>query len=350
MTIRARAPLRLSLAGGGTDLSPYCDRYGGCVLNATIDLYAYCTIEPWDKPEIVFQASDRQEIYTSEITDYLEFNGTLDLHKGVYNRIVKQYNSGKPLAFKMTTYSDAPAGSGLGSSSTLVVAMLQAYVEWLKLPLGEYDVAHLAYEIERMDVGLSGGKQDQYASTFGGFNFIEFYDQNRVIVNPLRVKDWIVNELESSLVLYYTGTSRASANVVDEQISNIQQSNQQATESTHEIKKYSYAFKEDLLKGNILDLARDMHAYWEAKKKTAQGITNSIIERAYEVALESGAYSGKVSGAGGGGFLMFLVNPTRREDVVARLRGLEGRVMTCHFTTRGAEGWRVKSQNLSLKS
>ena len=348
--IRSRAPLRLSFAGGGTDLSPYCDEHGGCVLNSTIDMYAYCTIEPLDKPEIIFYASDRQETYTSELTDYLEFDGTLDLHKGVYNRIVRQYNDGKPLSLKITTYSDVPAGSGLGSSSTLVVAMMQAYAEWLRLPLGEYDIAHLAYEVERVDVGLSGGKQDQYATAFGGFNFIEFYEKDRVIVNPLRVKEWIVNELESSLVLYYTGISRQSANLIDRQILNLQNKNQLATEATHKLKEYSYAFKEALLKGNIMNLAQSLKELWEAMKKTADGITNPEIEQAYNIAIEAGAYSGKVSGAGGGGFLMFLVNPIQRENVLSCLRNLEGRLMTCHFTQRGAEAWRVKLPNSSPKN
>lgn len=341
MIIRSKAPLRLGLAGGGTDVSPYSDKFGGYVLNATIDMYAYCTIEPTNNGEIIFNATDRKEYFKSCSKSFLELDGNLDLHKGIYNRIVKDYNDGQPMSLKITTYSDAPAGSGLGSSSTMVVAILKAFVEYLNLPLGEYDIAHLAYEIERKDIGLNGGKQDQYAATFGGVNFIEFYQEDRVIVNPLRVKNWILDELESSLVLYYTGISRESAKIINEQTKNVKQKNNKSIDALHKLKYDALQMKESILKGDILKFAEIMGKSWQAKKQTAKCISNEYIDSIYDEAIEAGAYSGKVSGAGGGGFMIFVVNPVKKIKVIEALNKFDGKVMTPHFTKFGSKGWRL---------
>lgn len=341
MIIRSKAPLRLGLAGGGTDVSPYCNEFGGYVLNATIDMYAYCTIEETNNGKVSFFAADRNEYFESDSVEAFSFDGILDLHKGVYNRIIRDYNNDIPLSLKMTTFSDAPAGSGLGSSSTLVVAILKAYVEWLNLPLGDYDIAHLAYDIERKDVGLSGGRQDQYAATFGGFNFIEFYGDEKVIVNPLRIKNWIINELESSIVLYYTGASRESANIIKEQVRNAESKNVTSVDAMHELKADALVMKECILKGDIIGFADYLGKSWVAKKKMASSITNSEIDAIYDIAIQAGAYAGKVSGAGGGGFMIFMTNPVHRVKLINALSSQKGQVMNFHFTANGAEGWRL---------
>ncbi len=341
MIIRARAPLRLGLAGGGTDVSPYCDRYGGLVLNATIDKYAYTTIEPAENATVRFVAADQQETWQGEAVPCLELDGVLALHKGVYNRVVRQFNGGEPLAMTLTTYSDAPPGSGLGSSSTLVVSMVKAFVEWLNLPLGEYDIGHLAYEIERLDVNLSGGRQDQYAATFGGFNFMEFHPGERVVVNPLRVKNWIISELEASLLLYFGGVSRQSAEIIDEQANNVKRNDAAAIEAMHALKEEAIQIKESLLKGDFDGLVNSMEAGWAAKKRMAKSISNPSIETSYELAKGAGAKAGKISGAGGGGFMMLLVDPAKRMDVIRALQQVEGRIYTCHFTKYGTQGWKI---------
>lgn len=341
MIVRSKAPLRLGLAGGGTDVSPYSDQFGGYVLNATIDMYAYCTIEVTNTDKIEIRAADQDLSFESPAVDHLEINGALDLHKGVYNRIVKEFNGGDPLGFKMTTYSDALAGSGLGSSSTMVVAILSAFVEWLNLPLGEYDIASLAYEIERKDIGLSGGKQDQYAATFGGFNFMEFYENDRVIVNPLRIKSWILDELETSMVLYFTGVSRESAKIIDEQARNVAEKNQKSIDAMHQLKADALVMKEALLKGEIQRFAKHLNKSWEAKKKMAHTITNQAIDEIYQAALDAGAISGKISGAGGGGFMMLFVDPTKKVNVINELGKFPGKVFKCHFTKHGSVGWTI---------
>jgi len=340
--VRARAPLRLGLAGGGTDVSPYCDLHGGLVLNATIDKYAYTVIEP--RPgttRVRLVAADRQESFESEEIPQLTLDGRLDLHKGVYNRIVREFNGGRPLALTMTTHADAPPGSGLGSSSTLVVSMVKAFVEWLNLPLGEYDIARLAYDIERVDVGLSGGRQDQYAATFGGFNFMEFHPNERVVINPLRIKNWILSELEASLLLYFGGVSRDSASIIDEQSANVKRNDETAIDAMHVLKAEAIAMKENLLKGDFDGLVESMQAGWEAKKKMARSISNPQIDETYELARKAGMRAGKISGAGGGGFMMLLVDPVRRMDVVRALQKMQGQFFTCHFTKYGTEGWKI---------
>ncbi len=223
MIVRSRAPLRLGLAGGGTDVSPFCDQHGGFVMNVTIDKYAYATIDAAPDGTVAFHAQDAEASESLPVAEVQASAGPLQLMKGVYLHLTDRYLDGVRPSIRVRTHSDAPPGSGLGSSSTMVVALVAAFAEYFSLPLGEYEVAQLAYQIERGDLGLSGGKQDQYAAAFGGFNFMEFYAEDRVIVNPLRIKDWICAELESSLVLYFTGVSRASAKIIDEQSRNIKE-------------------------------------------------------------------------------------------------------------------------------
>lgn len=341
MIYRSKAPLRLGLGGGGSDVSPYSDIYGGAVLNATIDQYAHCTIEETSSKSIVINAADLgiRKRYAS--LPELPVDGHLDIQKGVYNRIVKDFGLKQPLSFKMTTWCDAPPGSGLGSSSTMVVAVLKAFTEWLNLPLGDYDMAYMAYQIERIDLGFSGGKQDQYAATFGGFNFIEFYKDDRVIVNPLRMKRWIVDELEVSMVLYYTGVSRSSDKIIKEQQKNTRAGKKQSIEATHRIKQNSYIMKDYLLKGDIIQFARAMGKEWENKKMMASSITNKNIESIYAAAVKAGAYGGKVSGAGGGGFMFFTIDPAKRLDLINTLDSFSGRVLNFHFSDNGCQGWRI---------
>lgn len=340
MIIRSKAPLRLGLAGGGSDVSPYSDRYGGLILNATINLYAYCTIEETSDGGIVVNAYDANCFKEYPITDILVIDGEASLIKGVYNRVIKDFGI-KPRPFKIVTYNDAPAGSGLGTSSTMVVCILKCFVEWLNLPLGDYEISRLAYEIERKDLCLSGGKQDQYAAAFGGFNYMEFLQNDMVIVNPLKVKRWIVDELEASMLLYFTGCSRSSAAIIDEQKKNASSGNQVAIEAMHRIKQSAKEMKLAVLKGDMKSYAKILGQGWEDKKKMAGSITNPIIQEAFDVAIAAGAVAGKVSGAGGGGFIMFFVEPTRKKEVINALGKLEGFIMPFQFTEGGVHGWKI---------
>ncbi len=334
MIIKSKAPLRIGLAGGGTDVSPYSDLFGGSILNATINKYAYATIEPMANNQILFHSIDKNETHTYASKLNLDTDGNLDLLKGVYNRIVKQFTK-TPLSFKLTTYVDAPAGSGLGSSSTLVVAIIGAFAEWLNLPLGEYDIAHLAFEIERIELNMAGGKQDQYAATFGGFNFMEFYKDDKVIVNPLRIKRKYITELQNNLVLFYTGTSRNSSNIIEEQANNIKENSRNAIEATHRLKEQSIKMKEALLTGKLDQIGEILNFGWEHKKQIATGISNPEIEAIYDAALNAGANGGKISGAGGGGFIFFYCPSNSRFKVIEAMKAFNGRVESYEFTSGG---------------
>lgn len=339
-TYRARAPLRLGLAGGGTDVTPFSEEHGGLVLNATVDLYAHAILTPRDDGIISFTADDREEIIEFDEEKILPDDEPLRLHRGIYNRIVEQFNDGKPLSFNLTTFADAPAGSGLGTSSTMVVCIIKVFSEWLGLGINEYEIASLAYEIEREQLKLAGGKQDHYAAAFGGFNFIEFGPgDKRVLVNPLRIKDWFRYELEASTVLFYTGQSRESAEIIKQQIETTKKKSSISALALESLKRDAVSMKEAVLRGDLTLYAQILNQSWVAKKKLASNITNNKLDKIYDDAISAGALAGKISGAGGGGFFMFYVPANRRMSVVRRLQQNDGQVINFHFTNVGSQSW-----------
>lgn len=340
MIHRSKAPLRIGLAGGGTDVSPYSDTYGGAILNATVSLSAYASIEPLTENRIIIQALDRKEEQSFEWATELPIDGTLDLLKGVYNRIQKDYGMIKQ-GFRLSTFVDAPAGSGLGTSSTLVVAILGAFVEMMKLPLGDYDIAHYAYQVEREDLKLAGGRQDQYAATFGGVNYMEFYADDKVIVNPLRIRPEYMHELQNNLVLYFTATSRESASIIKEQVKNVNSKNTASIEAMHQLKEQARMMKEAMLKGKLNQIGEILDFGFEQKRLMASNISNNNIENIYDAAKKAGATGGKISGAGGGGFMIFYCPGNTRHAVIETLKSFGGEVKQYNFTKYGLTSWTI---------
>ncbi|MBD0332001.1 MAG: dehydrogenase [Chitinophagaceae bacterium] len=340
MIFRSKAPLRIGLAGGGTDVSPYSDLYGGAILNATISLFAQATIEPLDEQKIILEANDRCEKQEFELTTSLPIDGYMDLLKGVYNCIVKDYGQVKT-GFKLSTFVDAPAGSGLGTSSTLVVAVIGAFAEMMRLPFGEYDIANYAYEIERKQLKLAGGKQDQYAATFGGVNFMEFYRDDKVIVNPLRIKQHYLFELENNLVLYYTSTSRESASIIERQSKNVVNQKVQPVEAMHQLKQQAQMMKEALLRGRLNEFGEILDFGHQQKTKMAEGITNPLMEEIYDAAKKAGATGGKISGAGGGGFMIFYCPGNTKFNVIKNLERFGGHHKNYQFVEHGLMTWTI---------
>jgi len=340
----SRAPCRLSFGGGGTELSPYVDTRGGVVLNATIAIYAYCNLNKLNENSVIFESSDmrlKEKYSVDEIMNMEAKASNLPLHLGVYQYICKEYLNNETCPISLITHTDAPVGSGLGASSTMTVAIIKAFDEYLSLGLGEYELAKIAYYVERVYLNLNGGRQDQYAAAFGGFNYMEFFADDKVIINPLRVKKDYINNLELNLLLYYSGKSRESANIIENQTMLLESGDKSIYKELDFIKSLAPKMKNSILTNSIIDFAELLNESWEHKKNTSSSITTREIDNIYSTAIENGALAGKVSGAGGGGFILFIVPISNRTKVIDAIENStdQGVFFPCVFTEYGAESW-----------
>lgn len=340
--VRARAPLRLGFGGGSTDVSPYCDEHGGVVLNAAIDLFAHVTVQARDDGEVRLVAADRDQSWQAPAAAPLPTDEPLRLLKGVYNRFMADHAGGRALPLTLVSYADCPPGSGLGSSSALVVAMVEAMRRFMGLSMNAHQVAALAFDIERRELGLAGGAQDQYAAAYGGLNLMRFFEAARVEVEKVEVPAKVMKELEASLVLYFTGVSRESAAIIEEQTANMRSHAPKSLESLHAIKASAFEMRDALVAGDLPRFGELLDSGWSLKKQTAHNMSSSSIDAVYDAAKSFGVFGGKVSGAGGGGFMMFLVDPTRREGLKRLLSGFGGMAQAARFTSIGAESWDVR--------
>lgn len=334
MIIRSKAPLRISFCGGGTDVSPYPEERGGVVLSATIDKYAYGSLKSVNSIEMRVASLDYDIVAKYHADQDLIYDGELDLVKAVIKRM--GYKGG----LEMFIHSEAPPGSGLGSSSTMVVCLIGLFKYFLKIPLTDYEVAGLAYEIERKDLAIRGGMQDQYAAAFGGFNFIEFLG-NGIVVNPLRIPDEIINELHYRLLLCYTGKTRLSANILKHQTESYINKKESVVKALDELKALTYEMKNALLQGRIDDFGYLLHEAWLNKKKLDKNITSNQIDGLYEAARKYGATGGKILGAGGGGYLLVFCPFDRKHIIAQELEELGGQVVEFSFNRHGLQTWEV---------
>jgi D-glycero-alpha-D-manno-heptose-7-phosphate kinase len=337
MRIRSRAPLRVSFGGGGTDVAPYCDERGGAVLSSTINRYAYATLMPGGASfEVTSLDYDATIIYGIE--DPFVYDGTLDLAKGVIDYFRRDLKVTE--GFKILLHNDAPPGSGLGSSSAITVALISAVAEHLRLPLDPYRIAELSYHIEREECKVVGGKQDQYAAAFGGFNFIEF-TKGATLVNALRIPDETIFELEYRMCFAYVGGQRVYSNIVKKQQDNFRSQNVDAIEAMDNLKALAIEMKKALLLRKFDEFGELLHMGWENKKRMAEGISNPQIDQLYNAARASGAIGGKITGVGGGGFMFFICDPVRRHNVQQALREHGSQVVSFSFTQDGVRAWRL---------
>ena len=341
--VRSRAPLRIGMAGGGTDLKSYYEKYEGAALNITIKKYAYAEIEKNENYVVAESIEYKKRIKLSikEKVIYSKIPKELLLHFATIKVISEKLKLNNLIACKLSTYCDAPIGSGLGSSSTLTVAILKAFDESLNLGLDDYDIAELAFKIEREECNLAGGKQDHYSASFGGFNFIEF-KKNNVLVNPLRIKEWFVSELECSFILHSLGLSRHSKDVINDQLTQCERDDKIAISNLHKIKSESYIMKNGILKCDRNIIRDSLNRSWQFKSKTSTKVSNELIDERIIKGFEFGAEAAKVSGAGGGGFILFMVKPTSAIILKNMLLEYSKETFFCNFESNGVIAWKVQ--------
>ncbi len=340
--VRARAPLRIGISGGGTDLKSYSDIYNGATLNATIKKYAYAELTNTESCFIAESIENKQilKLRANEKINFKKIPNELILHFAIYEKIKKVFNNDSFLSCKLSTYCDAPIGSGLGSSSTLVVAIIKAFDESLNLGLDDYIIAELAYEIERIDCNLAGGKQDHYSAAFGGFNYIEF-QKNSVLVNPLRIKEWFKSELECSFILHSLGISRDSKNVINDQLDQCESNDENFLNNLHQLKDESLIMKNAILKCDRNTIKESLNRSWEIKSKTSKKVSNTFIDSRIKMGFEFGAEAAKVSGAGGGGFILYMIHPSKAILLKNELSKLSQDTFFFSFEDDGAKAWKV---------
>lgn len=337
MIIRSKAPLRISFGGGGTDVSPYREERGGVALSVTIDKYAYCTLRTRNDDVITAKSLDYHTTASYKTNDIVKYDGNLDLVKAASKVL------GAREGLDLFLHSDMPPGSGLGASSVVTVALVGVFKHYQRLSLNEYQIAELAYQIERKEVGITGGSQDQYAATFGGFNFIEF-SRDKVIVHPLRIKLDTLNELEYRLLLCNTGKTRLSAGVIDDQVRRYIQREQDTVKALDDTKSVAIAMKNALLLGQIDEFGSLMNETWQCKKKFSPLVSDSHIDEMYDEARKSGALGGKLLGAGAGGYLLLLCEFDKHPVVAENLEKLGGKITNFAFEFRGLQTWEVNTR------
>jgi len=336
MIIRSIAPLRISFAGGGTDILEYYREHGGAVINSTINWYAHTNLTPAKAGVRVISL----DYGSDEEIKHFDYTGKNDLIKATLNKMIGAKK--EQLGAEFFMHTDTPPGSGLGASSAVVVSLVGAINKWTNKTMNNYEIAELAYDIERNELCIRGGYQDQYAATFGGFNHIEFLKDGKVIVNPLRVSDDTVHELEAHLLLCYTGTTRQSSGIIENQIKGIKEGSN--LDMLHKQKEMAFDMKNVLLRGNLDRFGEMLDEAWQTKKKLTSNITNQQIDKLYDAARKSGAIGGKILGAGGGGYLLLYCNYKKKHLVEKMMNSLGAMSKPFSFSKEGLTVWESKNE------
>lgn len=329
---RGKAPLRISFCGGGTDIPMYYERHGGVVLSATIDKYSHVSLIPNDDNQIRIKSLDFDINIEFGVDTTPVLDGVLDLVKAVISSLnIKQ-------GFDLYIHSDVPPGSGLGTSSTVTTAIIGVLLKFLNESWDKYDIAEFAYHLERVQLKILGGKQDQYASTFGGLNLIEFY-QDKTIVNALTVHKGIMNDLSCHLMMCYTGKVHFSTELIAKHIAHFDSGRELTHTSLDDLKSLTYQMKDSLLTGNLNAFGKLLHIAGDHKRKSNPDSYNDHIDNLYKIALANGAIGGKILGAGDGGFLLLFCEVTKKHNVTKALESVGGQLLNFGFDRKGLQVW-----------
>ena len=331
--LTARAPVRIDFAGGTTDISPFCDIEGGVVINAANSRYAYASLERKNSNGITITSSDFDEFI--EVKDFreLEYNGSLDLIKAA----IRQLNL-KDGGMNIYVRCDAPPGSGLGTSSAMGVALLGLLNESYDLRLMRKELAELEYLVETKELGITGGKQDQYAAVLGGFNFLIF-EGKRVDAHTVNLKGGVVHQLEKNLVLCYTGQSRLSGGTNQKMIDGYKNGIPEVVNALRDIKRITLEIRDKLLYGDLHELGELLLEEYKNRRQLAPSVVTPKIEELFEIALQNGATGGKICGAGGGGCVLFYCEGNSEGKVKKALGKADGRVIDFNFDFNGIVSW-----------
>src|SRR4029077_13909490 len=327
-----RSPVRVSFGGGGTDLPAYYEKFGGAVLNASINKYFYTILQKRSDGKIQIISSDLRVVENWRDISRMDIKSSaLEIPLAVIKEL------GCDLSIDLFLASEIIAGSGLGSSASVCVGVLKTLANYLDLSLSKYELAERSFHIARNILGKPVGKQDEYAAAFGGMNFINFEKDGSTNVERLPLRTDLVREFESSLMLFFTGVAHDSWKLLKEQEQSTKNSAGSTVESLHEIRNLAEHMRKALLKGDLQTFGALLHDGWEAKKNISSNISTPFIDEAYAVARENGALGGKIAGAGGGGFLLLFCKPQHQTKVREALTKLQLQEMAFGLDTQGAQ-------------
>lgn len=333
---RSRAPVRISFGGGGSDLTHFFSKSNGAVINATISIYSHACLKKRNDKRVIIKSRDLNESIDEDNLELaLRKESKLDLIQSLIKLISPKHG------FELEIYSDFPPNSGLGGSSAISAAVLGCFNEFRQDPWDTYELSELAFQAERLNLNIAGGWQDQYACTFGGFNFIEFNKDNNII-HPLRIQRSTKLELEENLVLCDTGVSHNSGNIHSDQKENMK--NQDIDDLVKNNVDLTYKIKNQLLKGKLNDFGNSLDKAWESKRKFSSKISSPEIDFIYNAAKENGAIGGKLLGAGGGGFFLFYITPFKRQKLIKKLKSMNLNIFRFNFDDYGLRSWKTREE------